>query len=54
MLRPERMLRLLDQADCLGGALRLAWAGRWRQWLAAAALIGTFLLAAAATGLPLS
>lgn len=47
-LHPERALRLLDQLDCLGGMLRLAWAGHWGTWLRAASLASCLVLGAVA------
>ncbi|MBW7930672.1 MAG: hypothetical protein H3C57_05120 [Gammaproteobacteria bacterium] len=52
-LQPERLLRLLDQLDCLGGALRLLWAGCRQRWMRRLLLVSGCVLAAAATGLPL-
>lgn len=53
-LQPERVLRLLDQLDSLGAALRLLWVGGWQRWLRGLLLASGLVLAVAATGLPLS
>jgi hypothetical protein len=44
VIRPERALRFLDTLDCLGGALRLAWAGNGGRLVRAAALLAGFAL----------
>ncbi len=51
-LHPERALRVLDQLDCLGGALCLAWAGYRGRWLRAASLGCGFAFGLAIAQLP--